>query len=131
MDISSNIIKIIEEGKVYHLNKKDLISDLEWNAHPKFKGVFLKHLVKGADTNNKFSAHIVKVEAGCEIGEHVHEINLELHEILEGDGIGFVMDKEIKYNLGTFVVIPENIKHKVIAKESNLYLFAKFFPALV
>jgi len=42
-----------------------------------------------------------------------------------------LMEKEICYKLGSSVVIPEGVKHKVVATEGDLYLLAKFIPALV
>ena len=44
------IFAAISNGSIDHLDRVDRAGDLEWNAHPKFKGVHLKHLVKGADT---------------------------------------------------------------------------------
>ncbi|MEW6104711.1 MAG: cupin domain-containing protein [bacterium] len=87
--------------------------------------------MKGEATNGKFSCHLVKVESGCEIGEHIHGDKWELHEIIGGNGKGILADKEIQYELGVFVVIPEGVKHKVIAGEEDLYLLAKFVPSLV
>ncbi|MDI6752379.1 MAG: cupin [bacterium] len=131
MSISSELVKKVDEGKVVYLEKEIDIKSLDWNAHPDFKGVFRKHLVKGESTDDKFSLHLVKVESGCEIGKHIHEDKWELHEIISGVGKGVLANKEICYNLGAFVVIPEGIEHKVIAGEEDLYLLSMFAPALV
>ncbi len=64
-------------------------------------------IVKGDTTNNKFSCHLVKIEAGCEIGEHIHEKNWELHEPVEGIDRGFIEEKEIAYELGVSAVISD------------------------
>ncbi len=126
-----SILRRITESKIFSVEKDVDVGELNWNAHPKFKGVFLKHLVKGDITDKRFSCHLVKVEAGCEIGEHIHENNWELHEPIEGIGKGFVREKEINYEPGISVVIPEGVKHKVVAGNEDLYLLAKFVPALV
>ena len=131
MTVTNEIVKKIDEGKVIYLEKEIDAKELDWNEHPAFKGVFLKHLVKGGDTENKFSCHLVKVESGCEIGEHVHEEQWELHEIVAGSGKGTLGDKEINYELGISAVIPKGVKHKVVADEGDLYLLAKFVPALL
>jgi len=131
MATTNEIVKKIDGGKIIYLEKEMDAKELDWNAHPTFKGVFLKHLVKGEDTDGKFSCHLVKVEAGCEIGEHVHEGQFELHEVIAGNGEGVLVGKKIPYQLGVSVVIPNGIKHKVIAGEEDLYLLAKFVPALV
>ncbi|MEW6618883.1 MAG: cupin domain-containing protein [bacterium] len=131
MSTSSEMVKKVEEGKIVYFEKEVNVKDLEWNAHSVFKGVSLKHLVKGESTNGKFSCHLVKVESGCQIGEHIHEDKWELHEIIGGKGKGILANKEIFYEVGVSVVIPEGKKHKVIAAEEDLYLLAKFVPALV
>ncbi|PKP61615.1 cupin [Candidatus Atribacteria bacterium HGW-Atribacteria-1] len=131
MSTTNEIVKKIDEGKIVYLEKEVNAKELNWNAHLAFKGVFLKHLVKGENTEGKFSCHLVKVEAGCEIGEHIHEEQWELHEIIEGAGKGVLANKEIVYKLGVSIVIPKGVKHKVIAGENDLYLLAKFAPALI
>ena len=131
MTTKSEIVKKMDEGKIVHLKKETDAKKLDWNAHPTFKGVSLKHLVKGEDTGGKFSCHLVKIEPNCEIGEHVHADKWELHEIIGGDGRGILGEKEIPYKAGVSVVIPEGVKHKVIAGKGGLYLLAKFVPALV
>lgn len=124
------IINEINNGKIVYLENEIQIKNLKWNKAA-FDGVYLKHLVKGESTENKFSCHLVKIEAGCEIGEHIHEGKWELHEVLDGEGTGFLDKKEMKYGLGISAVIPADIKHKVVAGKEDLYLFAKFIPALL
>ncbi len=126
-----SLFKEINEGNVYFTKSDININDLDWNAHPSFEGVYLKHLVKGDKTDNKFSCHIVKIKAGFQIGEHIHKDNWELHEPIEGVGKGFVEGKEIIYKLGVSAVIPEGVKHSIVAGDNDLYLLAKFVPALV
>lgn len=128
--MNDSIVKIFNGGKVIYQNKEVNIEKLEWNKNPN-KGVYLKHIVKGEDTDGKFSCHIVKIESGCEIGQHIHECNWELHEVIDGKGKCFLADKEIIYSIGTLSVIPQGIQHKVKAVNGDLYLFAKFIPALV
>ncbi|OQX22155.1 MAG: cupin, partial [Candidatus Altiarchaeales archaeon A3] len=38
---------------------------------------------------------------------------------------------EISLKSGVSIVIPKGVKHKVIAGKDDLYLMAKFIPALV
>lgn len=128
--MNNSIVKIFNGGKVIYQNKEINIEKLEWNKNPN-KGVYLKHIVKGEDTAGKFSCHIVKIESGCEIGQHIHEGNWELHEVIDGEGKCFLEDKEINYSIGTLSVIPQGIQHKVKAVNGDLYLFAKFIPALI
>ena len=124
-------MKSIHEGIIFGFDQQTTVAELPWNPHPTFGGVALKHLVKGEATGGKLSCHLVRVDAGCEIGYHVHAENLELHEVLSGNGKAVLNDREIPYVMGTCVVIPENQPHTVMAEEEDLYLLAKFTPALI
>jgi quercetin dioxygenase-like cupin family protein len=121
---------IIEQGEIFSLHKKILVQEISWSAHPTFKGVYLKHLVKGEDTDGKFSCHLVKVEGGCQIGSHIHEGKWELHEVLEGVGECIMEQNKIAYQVGVTSIIPEGIKH-IVTADQELYLLAKFIPALI
>jgi mannose-6-phosphate isomerase-like protein (cupin superfamily) len=125
------MIEQIEQGKIVTLENDMDITHLEWNEHPSCEGVFLKHIVTGELTDGKFSCHLVKVRTGCEISEHIHQQNWELHEVITGEATGYLADKSIPYVVGTTTVIPEGQKHKVVAGEQDLYLLAKFIPALI
>lgn len=126
MDYVQHFLK----GKVFSLTHGKEIDALTWNPHAKFKGVALKHLVTGEATQGQFSCHLVRIQAGFEIGDHVHESQWELHEVLEGNGKGILVQQEMAYVPGTFAIIPQGKVHKIMAEESDMYLFAKFIPAL-
>lgn len=106
------------------------LSPLPWNPHPAFPGVFLKHLLTSVDTGGKFSYHLVRIEPGCAIGNHVHAAQLETHEVISGGGICVNAGVELAYTPGTLSIFAANIPHEVRAGESGLRLFAKFMPAL-
>ena len=103
----------------------------EWNAHPAFKGVWLKHLVVGKDTGGLLSCHLVRVEVGCEIGNHTHEGSVELHEVLSGQGICELEGLETAYAPGVCMVLPRGAVHRVAAQGTDMHLLAKFAPALL
>lgn len=124
-------VKGIGGGKIVYLDKEFSVTDLDWNPHPSFEGVFLKHLVKGASSDGKFSCHLIRIKDGFEIGDHIHEGKWELHEVIGGIGKGVMAGKEIVYELGVTVVVPENVKHKIVADNGDVYLLAKFIPALL
>ena len=104
--------------------------NLPWNPHPTFKGVALKHIVTAADTNGQFSYHLVRIDPGCKIGNHIHATQLETHEVIRGFGECINNGETIDYQPGTISIIPAAIPHEVTAGEQGLYLFAKFMPAL-
>ncbi|GAB7021711.1 cupin domain-containing protein [Salidesulfovibrio brasiliensis] len=105
--------------------------DLDWNSHPSFTGVELKHLVTGADTDGGFSVHLVRIAPDCAIGEHDHPGSWELHEVAEGHGTCRLEESEMAYEPGTMAVLPAGRPHSVQAGKEGLKLLAKFVPALV
>lgn len=105
---------------------------LPWNPHPSFTGVALKHLVTAADTNGALSAHLVRVEPGCCLKEHIHADKLELHEVVRGAGTCALADKNVRYEPGACGLIPAGVPHSVRADAGEpLFILAKFAPALL
>lgn len=121
--------KVLSE-RIYFVNKQINIDTLAWNPHPKFQGVYLKHLILGEETNNRLSCHIVKIEPYCMLDTHSHEGKIEIHEVVGGSGKFYLDGKEIDYSTGKISVIPANTPHKVVAGKDGLFLFAKFTFAL-
>jgi quercetin dioxygenase-like cupin family protein len=126
-----DISTYISNGAITYKDRDEQAELLQWNEHPKFKGVYLKHLVTGRDTDGALSCHMVKIDPNSALEEHIHENQLELHEVIEGAGNFILGDKETRYSPGGMAVIPKGIKHKVIAGEKGLILLAKFCPALL
>lgn len=113
-------------------NDETDLSALPWNPHPSFPGVSLKHLVTGARTGGALSAHLVRIEAGCELKTHVHAGSLELHEVASGAGRCAIAEKNVRYAPGICGLIPAGTPHSVRADAGeDLYILAKFAPALL
>jgi quercetin dioxygenase-like cupin family protein len=106
-------------------------TDREWVPHARYSGVAMKHLVqKGAvPAGPGMSVHLVRVAAGCAIGEHVHEGSAELHLVLAGAGEGLVEGQRTDYSPGLAAIIPRAARHEVHARE-DLVLLAVFTPEL-
>ena len=103
---------------------------LPWNPHPKFAGVFLKHLVTGSDTGGRMSLHHVRIDPGCSIGDHTHAGQVEIHDVLEGEGTCTVAGKEIRYVPGIIGIMTADTIHRVDAEAEGLLLLATFCPPL-
>jgi quercetin dioxygenase-like cupin family protein len=73
---------------------------------------------------------LVKIEPNCEIGNHIHEGKAELHEVVYGEGVTLVNDKNVVYKPGIISFIPADVPHSVKANNSGLILLAKFTPPL-
>ena len=118
-------------GGITFPERDEEAGSIPWNEHPRFKGVFLKHLIRGVNTGDKLSCHMVRIDAHCVLEEHTHENNWELHEVIEGEGVFLIDGREISYYPGRVAMIPEGVRHKVVAGGAGLVLLAKFFPALL
>jgi mannose-6-phosphate isomerase-like protein (cupin superfamily) len=118
-------------GTVFSTNEEKAISDLPWNPHASFKGVSLKHLIIGKDTDNKMSCHLVKIEPEAVLDTHQHDGKMEVHKVVSGSGQMFMDGKIIDYSVGSMCIIPENTPHKVVAGADGLYIVALFTPSLL
>jgi quercetin dioxygenase-like cupin family protein len=129
--MTNQISYLFETNRVNFLNASNNISEMAWDKHPKFEGVFLKHMVTGSDTNGVLSYHLVKVEPNCKIGEHIHEGKLEIDEVIQGNGTCTLAGSEFPYSVGSVSVLPADMAHKVSAGKDGLFILAKFSPALL
>lgn len=103
---------------------------IPWSKHPTFDGVELKHIVTSSDTNGEFSYHLVRIAPNKSILNHIHELQLETHEVIFGDGTCINNQCEILYTPGVISIMPKAVPHEVHAGDDGLLLFAKFIPAL-
>ena len=127
----NHIFAQLENGTVFPGNDRTQAADIPWNPHPAFAGVALKHLVTGADTDGAFSAHLVRLEPGAEIGAHSHGTNWELHQVTEGSGVCDLEGADLEYRPGTSAVMPMGKTHRVRAGGEGLRILAFFAPALL
>ena len=105
-------------------------SEIGWNKHPVFEGVELKHIITSKDTDGRFSYHLVRIAPNKSIKNHIHETQLETHEVIAGKGVCVNDGKSLVYEPGVISIMPAKVPHEVNAGAEGLYLFAKFFPAL-
>jgi len=127
----NNLFSAFDTGCITTLASNTSAETLDWNQHPAFSGVSLKHLITAKDTDGKFSAHLVRLEPKAQIGDHVHETQWELHEVAEGSGHLMLNGRRISYEPGVAAILPENTPHMVQAGEDGLEILAKFIPALL
>lgn len=125
------IAHVMENGRIVVAGETMPVSERIWNEHPTYPGVYLKHLLTGEDTQGRFSSHLILVRQGCEIGLHAHEGKMELHEVLQGCGQCMLQGETIAYASGVASLIPADAPHRLLATDEDLYLLAKFVPALL
>ena len=104
--------------------------DLAWNKHPTFEGVELKHIITLKETGGTFSYHLVRIAPNKSIKNHIHETQLETHEVIAGRGTCVNDGVKLDYAPGVISIMPAKVPHEVNAGEEGLYLLAKFIPAL-
>ena len=125
-----DIFELFENGELVLPEKETGLSKIEWSKHPTFMGVELKHIVTAKDSDGQFSYHLVRIAPGCSIESHIHETQLETHEVIKGSGRCVNAGSTIPYEAGTISIMQAGVPHEVHADSEGLYLFAKFMPAL-
>ena len=125
-----NLFEKFNNGTLLLPQSETDFAELEWHDHPTFEGVQLKHIVTSDLTGGEFSCHLVKIAPNKKIGDHIHEEQLEIHEVIGGFGVCINEGAELKYEPGIISIIKAGAPHEVTAGSRVLYLFAKFIPAL-
>lgn len=130
MDFKKLFQQFDEGGKLLMPDAAAAFDTIPWSEHPAFEGVALKHIVTSEKTDGQFSFHLVRIDPGRKIGSHVHEKQLETHEVISGTGVCVNNGVELPYEPGIISIFPAGVPHEVTAGSDGLYLFAKFLPAL-
>ena len=130
MDHKNLFEQFNEKGKLLLPDATVDFAAIAWSKHPAFEGVELKHIITSEKTDGQFSFHLVRIAPNKKIGNHIHEKQLETHEIISGAGICVNNGAKLPYEAGVISIFPVGVPHEVIARENGLYLFAKFVPAL-
>lgn len=125
-----NTFEKFNNGTFKTANKEILFADIEWSKHPIFEGVELKHILTSKDTYGQFSFHLVRIAPEKCIKTHIHEKQVETHEVIFGSGKCINNGVVLTYTPGTISMFEMGIPHEINAGADGLYIFAKFFPAL-
>ena len=125
-----DIFERFNNGKLVLPESRKEFGDIAWSKHPTFEGVELKHMITAKDTDGQFSYHLVRIAPNCSIKNHIHETQLETHEVIAGSGECINAGEAIAYEGGVISIMPAGVPHEVNAGDEGLYLFAKFIPAL-
>ncbi len=122
--------KFNEGGKLLLPDATVTFDAIPWSKHPAFEGVELKAIITSERTDGQFSYHLVRIAPNKKIGNHIHEKQLETHEVISGTGVCVNDGVELPYEAGVISIFPIGVPHEVIAGDDGLCLFAKFMPAL-
>lgn len=129
--MGKQLFEAFDNGSLKLPDSTTTFTDIPWAKHPVFEGVELKHIVTAKDTAGQFSYHLVRIAPGKSIASHIHETQLETHEVIAGSGVCVNDGAPVSYTPGVISIMPAAIPHEVNAGADGLFLFAKFMPALV
>ena len=130
MDYKNLFEKFNKGGKLLLPDTTVNFDAIGWSKHPASPGVELKHIITSEKTDGQFSYHLVRIAPNKKIGNHIHEKQLETHEVISGTGVCVNDGVELPYETGVISIFPIGVPHEVIAGDDGLCLFAKFMPAL-
>lgn len=106
------------------------VGDIAWRPHPFVKGVTIRPLVTKSEDGLDVTCMLVRIPAGKEIPEHVHEEQVDILYPLQGkaemtvEGAGTFTLKP-----GIVVRVPKNTKHKIFNVSEELLIYDVFQPA--
>ena len=106
------------------------VADISWLPHPLFKEVTVKPLVTKKEDGLDVTCMLVRIPAGKEIPEHVHEEQVDILYPLQGKAEMYV-DGAGKFSLkpGMVVRVPKNTKHYIFNVTEELLIYDVFQPA--
>jgi quercetin dioxygenase-like cupin family protein len=106
------------------------VADISWRPHPLVKEVNIKPLVTKSEDNLDVTCMLVRVPAGIDIPEHIHEEQVDILYPLQGkaemnvDGAGtFPLEP------GVIVRVPKGTKHRIFNVTEELLVYDVFYPA--
>ena len=85
--MGNDLFETFDKGSLRLPESTAAFADIPWAKHPTFAGVELKHIVSAKDTAGQFSYHLVRIAPGKSIQNHIHETQLETHEVIAGSGV--------------------------------------------
>ena len=128
--MEKELFEKFNNGELRLPSKTKAFKDIAWSKHPTFEGVELKHIITSKETGGTFSYHLVRIAPNKSIKNHIHETQLETHEVIAGSGVSINDGVILDYVPGVISITPAKIPREVNAGDEELYMFAKFIPAL-
>ena len=104
MDYKNLFEKFNEGGKLLLKDATVTFDAIPWSKHPASPGVELKHIITSESTDGQFSYHLVRIAPNKKIGNHIHEKQLETHEVISGTGVCVNDGVELPYETGVISI---------------------------
>jgi quercetin dioxygenase-like cupin family protein len=108
------------------------VDSLSWAPHPIAEGVEIKPLVTKKDDGLDVTCVLVKIPAGIEIPEHIHESQADILYPLQGNA-EMCVEGAGTFPLKPGVVVRVSIgtKHKIFNVTEKLLIYDVFQPATI
>ena len=108
------------------------IDDIPWRPHSLVKEVNIKPLATKSEDGLDVTCMLVRVPAGVEIPEHIHEEQVDILYPIQGKA-----EMEVK-GAGTFLLkpgvivrVPRGAKHRIFNVVEELLVYDVFQPATI
>jgi quercetin dioxygenase-like cupin family protein len=108
------------------------VDDIPWRPHPLVKEVNIKPLATKSEDGLDVTCLLVRVPAGVEIPEHIHEEQVDILYPIQGkaemevEGAGTFSLKP-----GVVVRVPKGAKHRIFNVIEELLVYDVFQPATI
>jgi len=105
---------------------------LSWAPHPIAEGVEIKPLVTKKNDGLDVTCVLVKIPAGKEIPEHIHEAQADILYPLQGSAQMYVEGAgSFQLKPGMVVRVPMGARHKISNVTEALLIYDVFQPATI
>ena len=109
-----------------------LVESIPWVPHPTAPDVQIKPMITLKEYALDVTCMLVKVPAGKEVPEHIHETQDDILYPLEGKAVMWVDGGEdFILEPGVVVRVPKGVKHKIFDVTEELLIYDVFCPALI
>ena len=106
------------------------VSKISWRPHPLVKEVNIKPLATKSEDGLNVTCMLVRVPAGIEIPEHIHEEQVDILYPIQGEAEMYVEGTgTFPLKSGVVVIVPKGTKHKISNVTEELLVYDVFQPA--
>jgi len=106
------------------------IDEISWRPHPLVKEVNIKPLATKSEDGLNVTCMLVRVPAGIEIPEHIHEEQVDILYPIQGKAqIGVEEAGTFSLKPGCIVRVPKGTKHRIFNVTEELVVYDVFQPA--
>jgi quercetin dioxygenase-like cupin family protein len=108
------------------------VDNISWHPHPVVKGVTIKPLATKSEDDLNVTCLLVKIPAGAEVPEHIHEEQVDILYPIQGQA-EMVVEGAGQFALkpGIVVRVPKGTKHKIFNVTEELLIYDVFQPPVL